>query len=78
MPRGERGRAYYTRKTMTPDRCAQIILDAAYRRRREVLMGPGTLATWLKVIAPGFLDWFAVKVFLESAIRRARAGKIDV
>lgn len=78
MPRGPRGRAYYTKKTMTSDQCAQIVLDAAHKRRREVLMGPGTLATWLKVIAPGFLDWFAVKVFLETAIRRAKAGKIEV
>jgi hypothetical protein len=63
---------------MTSDQCAQIVLNAAFKRRREVLMGPGTLAIWLKAIAPGFLDWFAVKVFLESAIRRAKAGKIEV
>lgn len=78
VPRGSRGRAYYTKKTMTSDKCADIILNAAGKRRREVLMGPGTMAVWLKVIAPGFLDWFAVKVFLESAIRRAKAGKIEV
>jgi short-subunit dehydrogenase len=78
VPRGARGRAYYTKKTMTADKCAEIVLNAAYKRRREVLMGPGTLATWLKVIAPGFLDWFAVKVFLEAASRRAKAGKIEV
>jgi short-subunit dehydrogenase len=78
VPRGERGRAYYTKKTMTSDQCAQIVLNAAFKRRREVLMGPGTLAVWLKVIAPGFLDWFAVKIFLEAAIRRAKAGKIEV
>ena len=78
MPRGSRGRAYYTKKTMTADQCAEIALNAAYKRRREVLMGPGTLATWLKLIAPAFLDWFAVKVFLEAAIRRAKAGNIEV
>ena len=78
VPRGTRGRAYYTKRTMTSDQCARIILNAAYKHRREVLMGPGALATWLKVIAPGFLDWFAVKVFLEAAIRRAKAGKIEV
>jgi len=78
VPRGARGRAYYTKKTMTADKCAEIVLNAAYKRRREVLMGPGTLTTWLKVIAPGFLDWFAVKVFLEAASRRAKAGKIEV
>lgn len=78
VPRGARGRAYYTKKTMTSDRCAQIILNAAHKRRREVLMGPGALAAWLKLIAPGFLDWFAVKIFLGAAIRRAKAGKIEV
>lgn len=78
IPRGERGRAYYTKKTMTSDQCAQIILNAAYKRRREVLMGPGALAVWFKLIAPGFLDWFAVKIFLGAAIRRAKAGKIEV
>ncbi len=78
VPRGERGRAYYSKKTMTSDQCAQIILNAAHKRRREVLMGPGALASWLKLIAPGFLDWFAVKIFLGAAIRRAKAGKIEV
>ena len=77
-PRGPSGRAYYTKKTMTSDRCAEIILGTAEQRRREILMGPGTLGVWLKVISPGFLDWIAVKVFLESAIRRAKAGKIEV
>jgi len=77
-PRGPIGRAYYTKKTMTSDQCAQIVLDAAYKRRREVLMGPGVLTTWLKLIAPGFVDWFAVEMFLKSAARRAKAGKIEV
>ncbi len=77
-PRGPIGRAYYTKKTMTSDQCAIKVLDAAYKRRREVLMGPGVLTTWLKVIAPGFVDWFAVEMFLKPAARRARAGKIEV
>ena len=77
VPRGERGRAYYTKKTMTSDQCAKIILDAADKRRREVLMGPSPLAIWLKVAAPGFLDWLTYKVFLEPAIRRAKLGKIE-
>lgn len=78
VARGALGRAYYTKRTMTSDRCAGIILNAAQKRRREVWMGPGTLAVWLKVIAPGFLDWFAVKVFLGAAVRRARSGKVEV
>lgn len=78
VPRGLHGRAYYTKRTMTSDQCAKTILDAAEKRRREVLLGPGALAVWLKVIAPGFLDWFAVKIFLGAAIRRAKAGKVEV
>lgn len=78
VPRGPRGRAYYTKNTMTSDQCARIILNAAYKRRREVLMGPGALAVWIKLIAPGFLDWLTFKVFIEPLIRRAKAGKIEV
>jgi short-subunit dehydrogenase len=74
IPVGARGRAIYTNRMMTAERCAEITLRSAYKRCREVLMGPGVLAVLLKVLAPGFLDWLAVKVFLEPAIRRARAG----
>jgi hypothetical protein len=38
-------------------------------------MGPGPLAVWLKVIAPGFVDWLAVKIFLEPVIRRVKAAQ---
>lgn len=75
-PRGvAHGRDMYTAKTMTAERCAEIALRAAYKRRREVLMGPGFIATWLKVLAPGLLDWLVIKVFLEPVIRRARAAR---
>ncbi len=77
-PRGPRGRAIYTRKMMTSSQCAEITLKAALKRRREVLMGPGILAVWLKLLAPGILDWLSVKVFLEPIIKRARAGKVEV
>ena len=74
VPRGaERGQDLYTSKTMSAKRCAEITLRAAYDRRREILMGPGRLAVWLKVITPGFMDWLAVKVFLEPVVRRARS-----
>ncbi len=56
VPRGPRGRAMYTNRTMSAERCAALTLRAAYSRRRELLMGPGALAVWLKVLAPGFLD----------------------
>ncbi len=78
QPRGPRGRAYYTRRTMTSEECARISLEAALRRRREVLMGPGWLAVSLKLVAPGLLDWLALKVFLEPAARRAKAASSDV
>jgi short-subunit dehydrogenase len=76
VPRGARGRTIYTNKMMTADRCAEITLRAADKRRREVLMSPGALAVWLKLLAPGFVDWLAVKMFLEPVIRRARKGEI--
>lgn len=78
VPRGARGRALYTKKMMTADQCTEITLSAAYKRRREVLMGPGGLTVWLKILAPGFVDWLAVKVFLEPAIRRAKAAQSEV
>jgi short-subunit dehydrogenase len=77
VPRGSLGRAVYSNKMMTAERCAEITLQAAYKRRREVLMGPGMLTVWLKLLAPGFLDWLSVKMFLEPAIRRAKMGEID-
>jgi len=78
VPRGPRGRTIYTNKMMTAERCADITLRAAQKRRREVLMGPGTLAVWLKLIAPGFLDWLSVKMFLQPVIRRAKAKQGQV
>ena len=79
VPRGAaRGKDMYTAKTMTAERCAEITLRAAHKRYREVLMGPGFLAAWLKVLAPGLLDWLVVKVFLEPVVRRARAHQKDV
>lgn len=77
-PRGELGRAYSTKRTMTSDRCAKIVRNALCQRCREVLMGPGILTIWLKTFAPGFLDWLTIKVFLEPAIRCFRVGKIEV
>jgi short-subunit dehydrogenase len=77
VPRGPRGRAFYTKRTMSSDRCAMLTLKAAYHRRRELLMAPGALAVWLKVIAPSLIDWLAIKLFLEPAIRRAKAGSLE-
>ena len=72
VPKGESGRAIYSKKTMSAGRCAEITLQAAAKRRREVLMGPGHLAAWLNVLAPGLVDWIAVNLFLKAAARRER------
>jgi len=60
---------------MTADQCAGIVLNAAWKRKREVLMGPGVFGVWLKLIAPGLLDRFTVESFLKPAIRRAGRGR---
>jgi short-subunit dehydrogenase len=78
VPRGSRGRAIYTRNMMTAERCAEVTLEAAYKRRRELLMGPGGLTVWLKIIAPGFVDWLSIKMLLKQIIKRTQAGKVEV
>ncbi|MFH1026432.1 MAG: SDR family oxidoreductase [Pseudomonadota bacterium] len=69
-PKGPAGRAIYTNKTMTANRCAQIILKAARRRKREVLMGPGRMVVWLKLIAPNLTDKMVIEAFLRPAAKR--------
>lgn len=68
--KGKAGRALYTRRTMTADRCAQIALDAAYRRKREVLMGPGRLMSPLQALAPALTDRLILASFKRSVRRR--------
>jgi short-subunit dehydrogenase len=74
-PRGSAGRAIYTKKMMTADPCAEIILRAAYRRQREVLMGPGHLIAWLKLLAPGLLDRMLID-FLKATVRRQQKNAL--
>ena len=77
QPRGKQGRALYTKNMMTAERCAEMTLEAAYKRKRELLMGPGRLLAWLKLIAPDFLDRLTIKMILEPIARRTRAGKVE-
>jgi short-subunit dehydrogenase len=70
QPKGPSGRAIYTRKMMTADECAKITLKAALKRKREVMMGPGSLVVWLKLLAPGLVDKFIVKTVLRRAVER--------
>jgi NAD(P)-dependent dehydrogenase (short-subunit alcohol dehydrogenase family) len=72
VPKGARGRTIYSNRTMTAERCAAITLRAAEIRRREVLIGPGLLAAWLRLLAPGLVDWIAVNIFLKAAVRRVQ------
>ncbi len=74
VPRGARGREFYTERMMTSERCATILLKAAQHRKRQVLMGPGHLAAWMRLLAPGLLDWATVKVVLEPVRRRVSKG----
>jgi short-subunit dehydrogenase len=67
--KGPSGRAIYTEKTMTADECAQIVLKAARRRKRQVVMGPGTPVLWLKLIAPGLADRLVLSAFRKSVKR---------
>lgn len=69
LPRGPSGRAIYSKNMMTAERCAQVILRAVYRRQREVMMGPGRLIAWLKLLAPGLLDRIVID-FLKATVRR--------
>jgi short-subunit dehydrogenase len=69
-PKGPSGRAIYTEKMMTADECAGIILRAARRRKRQVVMRPGTPAIWLKLIFPGLVDRLTISKFLGPAVQR--------
>jgi len=69
VPRGPHGRGIYTEKMMTADQCAEIILQAAYKRKRELMMGPGNFIAWLKLLSPGLVDRFVI-AFLKAAVRR--------
>jgi short-subunit dehydrogenase len=70
MPKGPSGRAIYTEKMMSADRCAQIILRAAVRREREVLMGPGRMGMLLRWVAPSLVDRIAMAAVMRPIVTR--------
>jgi short-subunit dehydrogenase len=74
-PAGPEGRRFYTPRMMSADRCAEIILKAAARRKREILMGPGKLGMWLSLIAPNLLDSLIIRTVIEPAIRRTYGAR---
>jgi short-subunit dehydrogenase len=68
---GDSGRAIYTRRMMTADQCAQFIVRAAARRKREVMMWPGTLLVPFKLLAPRLLDKMVIAL-LKPVIKRSQ------
>lgn len=75
--KGPSGRAIYTEQTMTADQCAEIVVRAARRRKRQVVMQPGPLALWLKLIAPGLVDRLTISRFLLPAVKRTLGDSHD-
>lgn len=74
MAKGPSGRAIYTEGTMSADQCARIVLKAARQRKRQVVMPPGPMALWLKLIAPSMLDRLTISRILRPAARRIQKG----
>ena len=49
-------------KVMTAEECSRLILAAAAKRKRELLMSTRSkIGQWLKLIAPGLVDSIARK-----------------
>jgi short-subunit dehydrogenase len=69
-PKGPSGRALYTEKMMTADQCAHVIVRAARRRKRQVVMWPGTLGIWLKLVFPDLMDRLTISQSLRPAVKR--------
>ncbi len=71
-PKGERlaldaGTATF----MTAERCAELILAAAAKRKREVVLSArGKVGQWIKLIAPGMVDRMA-----ERAMGKVKYGE---
>jgi short-subunit dehydrogenase len=49
--------------SMSPERCAEITIQAAAKRKRQVVMTPEVkLTAWLYALAPGLLDRFLARL----------------
>ncbi|MHB9033836.1 MAG: SDR family oxidoreductase [Anaerolineae bacterium] len=78
LPDPSAGRAVYTGHMMTVERCAELTLKAAARRRRQLLMGPGLAAAATRLLMPSLADWGTIEIFLRPALKRVKAagGKV--
>ncbi len=55
--RGQDAARIYNEKTMTAQKCAQVIVEAAAARRREVTLSRrGRLVPWIKLLAPKLVE----------------------
>lgn len=73
QPRGVGGREIYTRRTMTADHCAANLVEAARKRKRQVIMSPGRLVQWGRLVAPALIDRLIIKFFFLPAVNRVQA-----
>ena len=56
------------RGAMSVETCAQLIVDGAESRQREVVMtAKGKLGRWLKLLVPGLVDSLALKALNQHA-----------
>ncbi len=55
------------KEVMTAEQCAQLIIQAATARKRELMMTwRGKVGVWVKLIAPGLVDRIAKKAIAEG------------
>ena len=73
--KGIAGRRIYTRRTMTADRCARIIVEAARKRKRQSILSPGKFVQLGRLIAPAMTDRLIVRYLFRSAVRRTQSHK---
>jgi len=69
-PKGPSGRALYIKNMMTAEQCADIIMEAARGRKRQVVMSPGGLGMWLKLLVPEWMDKLTIQRFLKPVAKR--------
>ncbi|MGF1539777.1 MAG: SDR family oxidoreductase [Pleurocapsa sp.] len=80
-PLGEVGKRFYTKKMMSPQACALLILKAAAKKQRQMVMPwQGKLGLWLNFWFPHLTDRLIAKVALAHKQRldslRAEVGEV--
>ena len=70
--RGADEESLYTEDMMTAGECAEIIIEAAKQRRREIVMKPGKISRWIKLIASSLLDKITIERVKKIIEREAQ------